>query len=47
MPKYIITKAPAPLDWSRLEQPLMGTPRGMAISSTAKNPNAAHDQAVQ
>jgi iron(III) transport system substrate-binding protein len=41
MPKYIITKAPAPLDWSRLEQPLMGTPRGMAISSTAKNPNAA------
>ena len=41
MPKYIITKAPAPLDWARLEQPLMGTPRGMAISSTAKHPNAA------
>ena len=41
MPKYIITKAPAPLDWARLEQPLMGTPRGMAISSSAKNPNAA------
>ena len=40
MPKYIITKAPAPLDWSRVEQPLMGTPRGMAISSSAKNPNA-------
>jgi iron(III) transport system substrate-binding protein len=36
MPKYIITKAPAPLDWARLEQPLMGTPRGMAISSSAK-----------
>jgi iron(III) transport system substrate-binding protein len=41
MPKYIITKAPAPLDWARVEQPLMGTPRGMAISSSAKNPNAA------
>ena len=41
MPKYIITKAPAPLDWARVEQPLMGTPRGMAISASAKNPNAA------
>jgi iron(III) transport system substrate-binding protein len=41
MPKYIITKAPAPLDWARVEQPLMGTPRGMAVSSSAKNPNAA------
>ncbi|MFW2365171.1 MAG: ABC transporter substrate-binding protein [Desulforhopalus sp.] len=41
MPKYIITKAPAPLDWARLEQPLLGTPRGMAITASAKNPNAA------
>lgn len=41
MPKYIITKAPAPLDWARVKQPLMGTPRGMAISASAKNPNAA------
>jgi iron(III) transport system substrate-binding protein len=41
MPKYIITKAPAPLDWARVEQPLMGTPRGIAIASSAKNPNAA------
>ncbi len=41
MPKYIITKAPAPLDWARVEQPLLGTPRGMAISASAKNPNAA------
>lgn len=41
MPKYIITKAPAPLDWARIEQPLLGTPRGMAIVSSAKNPNAA------
>ena len=41
MPKYIITKAPAPLDWARVEQPLLGTPRGMAIAASAKNPNAA------
>lgn len=41
MPKYIITKAPAPLDWAQVSQPLLGTPRGIAISATAKNPNAA------
>ena len=41
MPKYIITKAPAPLDWARLSQPLMGTPRAIAVSSTAPHPNAA------
>jgi len=41
MPKYIVTKAPAPLDWARLSQPLMGTPRAIAISSTAPHPNAA------
>jgi len=41
MPKYIITKAPAPLDWARLEQPLLGTPRGIAISSVTSNPEAA------
>jgi iron(III) transport system substrate-binding protein len=40
MPKYIITKAPAPLDWARLEQPLMGTPRGIAVVANAKHPNA-------
>ena len=40
MPKYIITKAPAPLDWARLEQPLMGTPRGIALVANAKHPNA-------
>jgi iron(III) transport system substrate-binding protein len=41
MPKYIITKAPAPLDWARtIDQPLLGTPRGIAISKTAPNPNA-------
>jgi iron(III) transport system substrate-binding protein len=41
MPKNIITKAPAPLDWARVEQPLLGTPRGISIVSTAKHPNAA------
>lgn len=41
MPKYIITKAPAPLDWARVEQPLLGTPRGIGISATAPHPEAA------
>lgn len=42
MPKYIVTKAPAPLDWARVEnQPLMGTPRAMGISSKAPHPEAA------
>ena len=41
MPKYIITKAPAPLDWARLSQPLMGTPRAIAVTSTAPHPDAA------
>ena len=41
MPKYILTKAPAPLDWARVEQPLLGTPRGMGITKKAPHPNAA------
>ena len=41
MPKYIITKAPAPLDWARVSQPLLGTPRGIALASSAPHPNAA------
>jgi len=41
MPKYILTKAPAPLDWARVEQPLLGTPRGMGIPNKAPHPNAA------
>jgi iron(III) transport system substrate-binding protein len=41
MPKYIVTKSPAPLDWARLEQPLMGTPRAIAVTSKAPHPNAA------
>ena len=41
MPKYIITKAPAPLDWARVQQPLLGTPRGIAVTASASHPNAA------
>jgi len=41
MPKYIITKAPAPLDWARVEEPLFGTPRAIAVTSKAPHPNAA------
>lgn len=41
MPKYIITKAPAPLDWARVKQPLLGTPRGIGLTSVASHPNAA------
>jgi iron(III) transport system substrate-binding protein len=41
MPKYIITKAPAPLDWARISQPLLGTPRAIAVASSAPHPNAA------
>lgn len=42
MPKYIITKAPAPLAWApRMDQPLLGTARAIAITSTAPRPDAA------
>jgi iron(III) transport system substrate-binding protein len=40
MPKYIITNAPAPLDWARIE-PLMGSPRAMGISAKAPHLEAA------
>lgn len=40
MPKYIITKAPAPLDWAHVT-PLLGSPRGIALAAKAPNPNAA------
>jgi iron(III) transport system substrate-binding protein len=40
MPKYIITKAPAPLDWARVAQPLLGSPRGIALAAKAPHPNA-------
>lgn len=41
MPKYIVTKAPAPLDWARISQPMMGTPRAIAVTSKAPHPAAA------
>ena len=41
MPKYIVTKAPAPLEWARLSQPMMGTPRAIAVTSKAPHPAAA------
>jgi iron(III) transport system substrate-binding protein len=41
MPKYIITNAPAPLDWARVSQPMLGTPRAIAVASKAPHSNAA------
>lgn len=41
MPKYIVTKSPAPLDWARVSQPMMGSPRAIAITSKAPHPAAA------
>lgn len=40
MPKYIIAKAPAPLDWVRVDT-LLGTPRAIAIAAKAPHPEAA------
>lgn len=40
MPKYIITKAPAPLDWVRVKT-ILGTPRAIAIAANAPHPEAA------
>ena len=34
MPKYIITKAPAPLDWARVDT-LLGTTRAIAVAAKA------------
>ncbi len=42
MPKYIITKAPAPLDWApQMDQPLLGTARAIAVTKSAPRPEAA------
>lgn len=41
MPKYIVTKAPAPLDWARVSDPMMGTPRAIGVAAKAPHPNAA------
>lgn len=41
MPKYIVTKAPAPLGWApQGGQPLLGTPRAMALTAKAPHPAA-------
>ena len=40
MPKYIITKAPAPLAWANVGT-ILGSPRGIAIAANAPHPNAA------
>jgi iron(III) transport system substrate-binding protein len=42
MPKYIVTKKPAPLAWGpRSGQPLLGTPRAIGVAATAPHPAAA------
>ncbi|MFA7565546.1 MAG: extracellular solute-binding protein [Alkalispirochaeta sp.] len=41
MPKYIVTKAPAPLSWAQVSQPLMGSPRAIAMTVGAPHPEAA------
>jgi iron(III) transport system substrate-binding protein len=40
MPKYVITHAPAPLEWAQIG-PVMGSPRAIGVSATARNPEAA------
>lgn len=39
MPKYIITHAPAPLDWARVDT-ILGSPRGIALAAKAPHPEA-------
>lgn len=41
MPKYIITKAPAPLMWANVAEGLFGSPRAIAIVNNPNHPNAA------
>lgn len=42
MPKYIVTKAPAPLAWGPLSgQPLLGSPRAIALTAKPPHPEAA------
>ncbi|GIK98870.1 MAG: iron ABC transporter substrate-binding protein [Alphaproteobacteria bacterium] len=42
MPKYIVTKAPAPLGWGpRSGQPLLGSARAIGIAAAAPRPEAA------
>lgn len=42
MPKYIVTKAPAPLNWAKVEgEPLMGSARAIALVKNSERPNTA------
>ncbi|TKR56434.1 extracellular solute-binding protein [Allopusillimonas ginsengisoli] len=42
MPKYIVTKAPAPLAWGpQSGQPLLGSPRAIALATKSPHPDAA------
>jgi iron(III) transport system substrate-binding protein len=41
MPKYIVTKSPAPLDWGPRSGPLFGTARSIALTKNAPHPKAA------
>lgn len=42
MPKYIVTKAPAPLSWAQVEgEPLMGSARAIALVKNSQRPNVA------
>ena len=40
MPKYVVTHAPAPLEWAQIN-PVMGSPRAIGISAGARNPEGA------
>ena len=42
MPKYIISKAPAPLAWAKVDT-LLGTPRGIAVAANSSDPKAAQE----
>lgn len=41
MPKYLVTKAPAPLMWVNTPEGLFGSPRAIAIAQNPARPNAA------
>ena len=41
MPKYIVTKSPAPLAWGPLSGPLLGSARAIAVTAQAPHPAAA------
>ncbi len=40
MPKYIVTHAPAPLDYAKIS-PMLGSPRAIALTKGAPNPRGA------